>query len=149
MEQLPAGEANLSAVKRIESWLETSLLAGHTIGVETVLSTPKYRRLVELAKRTGHEFQLIYVLLDSAERNVERVKLRVRKGGHDVPPVKIVERYSRSLAQMPWFLEQAETSLLYDNSGTSPRIVGRKRDCELVLDPAAPRALLKALGVER
>lgn len=45
--------ANLEAVQRIEGWLETSILAGHTVGVETVLSTDKYRRLVKKAKSLG------------------------------------------------------------------------------------------------
>ncbi|HEX3450732.1 MAG TPA: hypothetical protein VHS97_20930, partial [Isosphaeraceae bacterium] len=38
-------EANLEAVKRIEIWLDASIQAHQTVGVETVLSTDKYRRL--------------------------------------------------------------------------------------------------------
>ena len=38
--------ANLEAVKRVEAWLEASINAHQSIGVETVLSTAKYRRLV-------------------------------------------------------------------------------------------------------
>ena len=37
------------AVRRIEAWLETSIKAHQTVGVETVLSTGKYRRLVTAA----------------------------------------------------------------------------------------------------
>ena len=44
-ERLPLAKANLAAVRRIEAWLETSIGAYKTVGVETVLSTPKYRRL--------------------------------------------------------------------------------------------------------
>src|SRR3954469_4352030 len=39
-------EANIEAVKRIETWLAASIDAHQSIGVETVLSTGKYRRLV-------------------------------------------------------------------------------------------------------
>jgi predicted ABC-type ATPase len=66
--KLALPDANLEAVKRIEEWLETSILAGHTVGVETVLSTRKYRRLVELARANNYRFQLIYVLLDNPLR---------------------------------------------------------------------------------
>lgn len=79
-----------------------------TVGVETVLSTPKYRRLVDKAKQLGFEVRLIYVLLDSPQRNIERVRLRVKKGGHAVPENKILERHARSLEQLPWFLDQAD-----------------------------------------
>lgn len=45
-EGLPLESANLAAVQRIERWLEASIEVYQTIGVETVLSSDKYRRLV-------------------------------------------------------------------------------------------------------
>jgi predicted ABC-type ATPase len=144
-ESLSADEAGLEAVRRIEAWLETSILAGHSVGVETVLSTAKYRRLVEKAKRLGFEIQLIYVLLESVELNVDRVALRVRRGGHAVPEDKIRSRYERSLAQLGWFFTQSDLALIYDNSGASPRLVGQKNDEGSWVDVAAPQDLLNAL----
>ncbi len=144
VENLSLEDANLEAVKRIESWLEASIAAHQTVGVETVLSTPKYRRLVERAKTLGFEFRLIYVVLDSPQRNVERVRLRVRKGGHAVPEQKILDRYVRSLEQMPWFLEHADQAWIYDNSGATPRLIGVKRDGVVTLDEAALPTVAKA-----
>lgn len=54
-EGLDLQEANLAAVRRIENWLDASIAVHQTIGVETVLSTPKYRRLVTSAKAAGFE----------------------------------------------------------------------------------------------
>lgn len=137
--------ANLLAVQRIEAWLEASILTHSSIGVETVLSTPKYRRLVDLAKGIGFAVWFLYVVLDDPERNVQRVRLRVLKGGHDVPRDRILERHARSLAQMPWFLEAADRAYLFDNSGEQPRLVGQKLDGQVLLDPTAPMALADAL----
>ena len=81
--------ANLQAVQRIEAWLEASIRAHQTVGVETVLSTGKYRRLVLDALSLGFQVWLTYVLLNSPERCIERVRLRVAKGGHDVPRDKV------------------------------------------------------------
>lgn len=148
LERLDPTAANLAAVERIEEWLETSILAGHTVGVETVLSTAKYRRLVELAKRIGHRFQFIYVVLDNPDLNIQRIALRVSKGGHDVPPEKVRSRYKRSLAQMPWFLEQADIAMLYDNSSAQPRLVARRENGATSIDRDAPAALMAALGVQ-
>ena len=145
LEGLSPHEANLEAVRRIEAWLETSLLAGHTVGVETVLSTDKYRRLVTMAKQTGHQFQLIYVMLDDPERNVDRVSTRVANGGHPVPANKIHARYHRSLAQLPWFLGEADQAVIYDNSGAKPRQVGDKLRNVITVEDDAPRALRSAL----
>ena len=129
--------ANLEAVRRIEAWLDASIRAHQTVGVETVLSTPKYRRLVEEAKRLGFEVRLIYVLLDSVQRNVERVRLRVMKGGHAVPEDKIIGRHARSLDQLPWFLERADQAWLFDNSGATPRLIGKKEAGVIALDEKA------------
>ena len=104
MRTLGVQAANLAAVQRLEAWLEATLCVHQSGGVETVLSTEKYRRLVLLAKSLGFTFHLFYVMLNSPELSIERVRARVLAGGHDVPPDKIVDRYWRSLAQMPWFL---------------------------------------------
>jgi predicted ABC-type ATPase len=144
-EGLPATEANLQAVIRIEAWLKASIKAHQSIGVETVLSTDKYRRLVRAAKRRGFEFRLVYVMLKEPGLNVDRVDLRVKKGGHDVPKDKIRDRWHRSLNQLPWFLNEADWALLFDNSDTL-RIVGRKRDGLIELDNTAPSALADAVN---
>jgi predicted ABC-type ATPase len=137
VEGLELRDANLQAVQRIEAWLEISIRAHQTVGVETVMSTDKYRRLVEAAKALQFQLRLTYIILDSPERNVERVRMRVKKGGHAVPEDKIVERYARSLEQMPWFLDQADEAWLYDNSDTSPRLIGRKHAGVVTLDSDA------------
>ena len=145
VEGLDLTNANLAAVRRIEAWLETSIEAHQTVGVETVLSTPKYRRLVQKAKKLGFEVRLIYVLLDSPHRNVERVRLRVKKGGHSVPKDKIIERYARSLEQLPWFLDQADQAWLFDNSGANPRLMGEKHAGVVTLDEDALPAFVTAV----
>jgi predicted ABC-type ATPase len=99
-----------------------------------VLSTPKYRKLVRIAKRKRFEILLFYVLLQSPQLHVARVRLRVRKGGHDVPVSKILGRRKRSLAQLPWFLQQADRAWLYDNSGARPHLMGLKQQDQIVLD---------------
>jgi predicted ABC-type ATPase len=145
IEGLPLRTANLQAVKRIEAWLEASIRAHQTVGVETVLSTDKYRRLVVEAKKHKFEVRLIYVILKSAELSVERVRLRVAKGGHDVPRDKIVERYERSLDQLPWFLEQADQASIFDNSGATPKLIGSKRKGTITLDPDALPQIVNAV----
>lgn len=132
-----SAQANLEAVIRIQAWLETSIRAYQTVGVETVLSTGKYRRLVQLAKQFGFQTKLLYVILESPQHCVRRVKMRVEKGGHSVPEEKIIERYSRSLAQLPWFLGAADSAAIYDNSGSEPKIIAEKHAGVVTVDPDA------------
>jgi predicted ABC-type ATPase len=148
-EGLALYDANLQAVLRIEAWLEASIRAHQAVGVETVLSTDKYRRLVTIARELRFKVRLTYVILDSPQRCIERVRQRVKKGGHDVPQDKIVERYARSLAQLPWFLDQADEAWLVDNSDASPKMMGRKRDGVITLDPDALPQVVAAVEKTR
>lgn len=145
VEKLAQEEANLEAVIRIEAWLEASIRAHHTIGVETVLSTDKYRRLVLEAKNRQFEFRLIYIVLASPDLNVERVRLRVKKGGHDVPETKIRERWFKSIRQLPWFLKRSDQAWIFDNSGAAPLQIGLKQHGNITIDPSAPAALRAAI----
>jgi predicted ABC-type ATPase len=92
----------------------------------------------------GSSILLIYVILETPDLNVERVQLRVRKGGHGVPAEKIRERWVRSLRQLPWFLNQADWALIFDNS-RKLRIVGRKMRGTVTLDPGAPSVIREAV----
>lgn len=145
VEGLGLAKANLAAVKRIYAWLDASIKAHQTVGVETVLSTEKYRALVLAAKERDFEIRLIYVLLDSVERNIARVKMRVAKGGHHVPRNKIIERHHRSLDQLPWFLNEADRAWIFDNSGAKPKKIGEKERGEVWVDEDAIEDVLAAV----
>jgi predicted ABC-type ATPase len=147
VENLTLHEANIASVVRIEAWLEASINTHQTVGVETVLSTDKYRRLVLAAKQKQFEFRLLYIMLESPDLNVARVRQRVMKGGHNVDETKIRERWGKSLRQLPWFLDQADQAAIYDNSGSKPRRVGWKHQGTAYIDPAAPAAIREALGL--
>lgn len=147
-EGLPVRDANIAAVTRIEAWLDASIETHQTVGVETVLSTPKYRRLVNAARAKGYEFRFIYVVLDSVERNIERVAIRVKKGGHDVPEESIRKRWGRSLEQMPWFLAMADRAWIFNNSGESPVLIGQKSGGVVNLDPSAPEFIRIAVRAQ-
>lgn len=127
-------DANLEAVRRIEAWLRASIRAHQTIGVETVLSTPKYRDVVAEARRYGFSVRVIFVFLDDADLNVERVAIRVEKGGHSVPEDKIRDRRRRSFEQFAWFLREADRADAYDNSGADPRLVLSKQGDDLWIE---------------
>jgi predicted ABC-type ATPase len=100
-ERLSLEQANRLAVERVEQWLYASIAVYQTIRVETVLSTDKYRPLIETARAHGFQVRMIYVLLRSADLQTERVRRRVAEGGHDVPEDKIGARRVRSFEQLP------------------------------------------------
>ncbi len=92
------------------------LALGLSFGVETTLAGNGPLETIRGALRRGFRVDLIYVALNSAERNVLRVQERVARGGHDVPDEDIRRRYARSLANFPVALQLATRAVVYDNS---------------------------------
>lgn len=144
-EALPFVQANLEAVQRIEAWLKASIGVHQTIGVETVLSTPKYRPLVSNAKEKGFDVRLIYVFVDTLKRQLDRIRQRVTKGGHDVPRDKVAARRERSFEQLPWFFWEAGQAWILDNSGAEPKLVARKNDPDIFISANLIRPLRKGI----
>jgi predicted ABC-type ATPase len=122
-ETVPMAAANGAALDRIMTWLDASIDAYQTIGVETVLSSAKYRPLVERAKARGFQVHMIYIVLNSAELQVERVRERVAEGGHDVPADKIIARRRRSFEQLAWFSRHIDLGYVFDNSTAEPKFL--------------------------
>lgn len=102
-------------------------LRGH-FAIETVLSSDKYRDIVDEALRLGWRFLLIYIALDSVDESISRVAQRVAEGGHDVPEHKLRKRWSLSRSNLPWFWQRATSAILFHNlSGfRDPTEVARK-----------------------
>lgn len=125
-EKLSLDAANLAAVRRIAAWLHSSMEVHQTIGVETVLSTPKYREVVRKAREKGFEFSLLYIYVASAEQQLERIKARVAKGGHDVPEDRVRGRRERSFNELPWFFWASDFASIFDNSSGEPQLVASK-----------------------
>lgn len=146
-EGLELRAANLAAVQRVEAWLRTSIDAYQTIGVETVLSSSKYRPLVQAAKERGFEVRMIYVVLDSGELQLRRIRQRVADGGHDVPADKVLDRRRRSFEQLCWFAREVDQLYIFNNSVGEPDLVAVKADA-LVRLGALPKDLTKTLRNE-
>jgi predicted ABC-type ATPase len=102
--------------------LVLKLEEGEAVGVETVLSSGKYRPVVEAVLSRGGFVGLIYISLDSPETACARVRRRVAHGGHNVLKEKIVTRWHRSIQELAWFLPRASRFWVYDNSDSDPQL---------------------------
>lgn len=96
-------------VENQESFILESTLAGHG-----ALSR------MRAAKQAGFRTLRIYVSLGDPELHIERVRLRVSLGGHDIPDGDIRRRYIRSLLHAPEAIRLADETVILDNSGSQP-----------------------------
>lgn len=101
---------------------------------ETVLSTERNLKLLKKAKEKGYFIRCYYVLTADPMINVWRVKSRVESGGHDVPEEKIIHRYDRALKLIKDLVGICDVCHIYDNSGSRPYRIFKKRKEESYFD---------------
>ena len=112
----PTPEQSLRAAQLCDDRLDEAIAARRSVMVETVLSSDKLKRRVEVARTSDFEIALVYVTLRDGRLNVARVAQRNAQGGHDVPPDRVLGRRSRSHAQFEWFARRADIVLVFDNT---------------------------------
>lgn len=92
---------------------------------ETVFSHPSKLDLIRSARRAGFTV-VVHAVLVPEDLAVERVRHRVRAGGHDVPEIKVRERHRRLWTPVTEAVGRADIATVYDNSRVrGPRIVAR------------------------
>jgi len=91
---------------------------GESLIVESTLSGLSLRKWIEKARKLNYEIKIHLVYLDSADLCVQRVAVRVAKGGHHVPEEDVRRRYLRSNRNF-WnvYRKLADEWGLYYNSG--------------------------------
>jgi predicted ABC-type ATPase len=114
--QTVAFEAGRIMLKRLNE-----LTAARTsFAFESTLSSRTFALFLKHCKAQGYRVQVFYVALPSAKLAVNRVALRVKRGGHDIPQVDIERRFHRSLKNLfELYLPLADRWVVLDNaSGT-------------------------------
>lgn len=84
---------------------------------ETTLSTRSYVSLIKEAKNKKFNVHLIFFWLNSPELAIQRVKQRVKNGGHDIPVDVIRRRYKAGIENLNnLYLKSVDSWEIYDNS---------------------------------
>ena len=77
--------------------LRTLAAAKVNFAFETTLSSRTFALFLANCKAQGYQVHIYYVALPSAALATQRVALRVKLGGHNIPPADITRRFQRSL----------------------------------------------------
>lgn len=118
----------------------SQLARGASFVSETVFSHASKLALIEEALTHGFIVALYVVALDDAQRLLARVQGRVREGGHDVPPERILARYPRTLANLSKAVGLVTVAYLYearDVEDGGPQLVAMCHDSKVTafVDP--------------
>ena len=104
--------------------IDNSIRANKSFAFETTLSGKVYLKKIKTWKLQHYEIIIYYLKLPSVDFAVERVKLRVAQGGHDVPEGDIKRRFDRSWSNFQKIYKLlADSWIVFDTSGKEPVIL--------------------------
>ena len=84
---------------------------------ESTLSSRTFALFLRNCQALGYTVQIFYVALPSADLAVNRVALRVKLGGHNIPQVDVIRRFQRSLHNFfELYLPLADRWTVLDNA---------------------------------
>lgn len=114
-----AGRAMLRRIRELRGLRET-------FGFETTLASKTFAPFLRDAQSLGYVVHIVYVSLRSADLAVNRVRLRVSKGGHDIPEATVRRRFRRSLVNLfQLYRPLADGWAVWDNSERGLALVAR------------------------
>jgi predicted ABC-type ATPase len=106
----------LSAMRKGINLINTYLKEGTSFCQETTLTGKMILKLLVKAKESGYKIKMYYIGLESSDIAVERVKNRVKIGGHGIPEEDILRRYKVSMQNFKNVVKICDDVFVFDNS---------------------------------
>lgn len=112
-----AGAAMLAQLDRLQAMRES-------FGFESTLAGRSHVKRIRGLRAAGYSVEIFYLRLPSPDLAVDRVKLRVRHGGHDIPEAVIRRRYRRSLRNFVELYRPLASAWCVYDGGVLPAAAG-------------------------
>ncbi|MCF7957139.1 MAG: zeta toxin family protein [Phycisphaerae bacterium] len=114
--------AQLQAGKLFLMELENHITKGDSFAFETTLSGRIYIKLLKRLREENWRIVMFFLWIPGPDYSFQRVKERVRQGGHDIPEKIIRRRYPRLIKNFKEiYYHLCDEIFCYDNSGMTPK----------------------------
>lgn len=94
-----------------------------TFSFETVMSHISKVNFLQQTRNAGFKTYLYYISTQDPQINIERVSLRVLKGGHNVDKEKIEARYFRSMELLSQAFLIADKAYIFDSTDLNSNLL--------------------------
>ena len=117
-------EAGRLMLHRIDELIDQQI----DFAFETTLSTKSYKNKILIAKELGYHVCLVFFWLQDVELAKERVKQRVKEGGHNIDNDTISRRYTNGIKNFfEIYLSIVDEIMLFDNSSSKSDFIAEKK----------------------
>ncbi len=108
--------------------LDELVSKGENFAFETTLATKSYKNRVKVAKENGFKVILLFFWLRNVDLAIERVKIRVQEGGHNIPEDVIRRRYVNGIKNLfSIYLPIVDEAMVFDNSVDEYEMIAEKK----------------------
>lgn len=119
-------EAAFHAGRLMIEEINRHVLQDESFAFETTLSGRTYATMIPDWQRLGYKVKLVFLYLPDVRIAIERVKSRVRQGGHNVPGKTIRRRYEKGWYNFQNIYKQlADAWVLFDNTDITPKLIDK------------------------
>jgi predicted ABC-type ATPase len=113
----------VTAGKEVIKSVNKYIKEGKDFSIETTLAGKNAIRQMQKAKEMGYEVTMFYVALRNVKQNIERVAMRVKNGGHNIPTDDILRRNTTSFKHLYDYAHLIDNLVLIDNSEDNGELV--------------------------
>jgi predicted ABC-type ATPase len=139
---------NIKAGKLLLSEIDNFIDHKDDFAFETTLAGKTYVNLIKETKSKGYFVHIFFLWIPNMYLAKERIKQRVKQGGHHVPDADVKRRLDRSLKNfLDLYMPLADAWDIFDNSGAEPRLVVKCNEKGLqIIDKAHYERWIKSGG---
>jgi predicted ABC-type ATPase len=122
-------KAAIKAAKLMIQQIDECIKRKESFAFETTLSGRTYIKKIREMKADGYEIIIYFLKLASVDLAIERVKLRVTQGGHNVLRDDIIRRFARSWVNFQTtYKPLVDSWVIFDTSGPHPVIIDESEE---------------------
>ncbi len=132
-------KARIAAGKKVINSINQFILEEKNFVIESTLAGFFLEKHINNLKEANYQVNLTYVFLGSQQLCIERIKSRVRQGGHYVPDADVLRRFNRGLLKFwdrySWLVDNF--NIYFNNEIYDFKLVGkgRKEKFEILNQP--------------
>lgn len=103
-------------------------------GFEPTLSSKGVQEIIDNAEQFNYRIIIVFFWLETVKLTINRVSIRVKEGGHNIPIETIQRRYYRGIVNfINTYQELAHVWLLIDNSKESIEMIAECMDGKITI----------------
>jgi len=121
---LDPGKSSIEAGRIMITKINQLISNRKDFAFETTLATKSYVNTVRKAHSAGYQVTLVYFWLDTVGLAIERVRNRVREGGHSVPEHVIIRRYYAGISNLfERYIPICDYWMIFNNSASPSDLI--------------------------